>query len=34
MAIELRKVSLRVGAETHIHETDLSLEPGQFNILL
>ena len=34
MAIELRNVSLRVGAETHIHETSLSLEPGQFNILL
>jgi len=34
MAIELRNVSLRLGAETHIYETDLSLEPGQFNILL
>ena len=34
MAIELRNVSLRVGAETHIYETDLSLHPGQFNILL
>lgn len=34
MAIELRNVSLRVGVETHIYETDLSLEPGQFNILL
>ena len=34
MTIEMRKVSLRVGAETHIYETDLSLEPGQFNILL
>lgn len=34
MAIELRNVSLRVGAETHIYETSLSLEPGQFNILL
>jgi len=34
VAIELRKVSLRVGAETHIHETDLSLQPGEFNILL
>ena len=34
MAIELRNVSLRVGAETHIYETDLSLQPGQFNILL
>lgn len=34
MAIELRNVSLRVGAETHIYETNLSLQPGQFNILL
>jgi glycerol transport system ATP-binding protein len=34
MSIELRNVSLRVGAETHIYETSLSLEPGQFNILL
>ena len=34
MAIELRNVSLRVGAETHIYETSLSLEAGQFNILL
>jgi len=34
MAIELRNVSLRVGAETHIYETSLSLQPGQFNILL
>ena len=34
MAIELHKVSLRVGAETHIYETDLALEPGEFNILL
>ena len=34
MAIELRKVSLRVGADTHIYETDLKLEPGRFNILL
>ena len=34
MAIELRKVSLRVGAKTHIYETDLKLEPGRFNILL
>ena len=34
MAIELRDVSLRVGAETHIYETSISLEPGQFNILL
>ena len=34
MSIELRNVSLRVGAETHIYETNLTLEPGQFNILL
>ena len=34
MTIEMRQVSLRVGAETHIYETNLSLEPGQFNILL
>ena len=34
MTIELRGVSLRVGAETYIYETDLSLQPGQFNILL
>ncbi len=34
MAIELRNVSLRVGAETHIYETELSLPAGQFNILL
>jgi len=34
MAIELRNISLRVGAETYIYETSLKLEPGQFNILL
>ncbi|MBF0278100.1 MAG: ABC transporter ATP-binding protein [SAR324 cluster bacterium] len=34
MAIELKKVSKRVGAETHIYETSLTLEAGQFNILL
>jgi glycerol transport system ATP-binding protein len=34
MTIELRGVSLRVGAETHIYETHLALEPGEFNILL
>ena len=34
MAIELHNVSLRVGAETHIYQTDLALQPGQFNILL
>ncbi len=34
MAIELRNVSFRVGAETHIYETSLALESGKFNILL
>jgi len=34
MTLELRKVTKRVGAETHIHETDLVLEDGSFNILL
>ncbi len=34
MAIELRNVTFRVGAETHIYETSLMLEPGGFNILL
>ena len=34
MTIELRNVSLRVGAETHIYENDLTLEAGEFNILL
>ena len=34
MTIELRDVTLRVGAETHIYETSLMLEPGGFNILL
>ena len=34
MAIELRNVSFRVGAESHIYDTSLSLEAGQFNILL
>ena len=34
MTIELRDVSLRVGAETHIYKTDLALEAGEFNILL
>lgn len=34
MAIELKNVTFRVGAETHIYETNLSLEPGGFNILL
>ena len=34
MAIELRNVTFRVGAETHIYETSLTLKPGGFNILL
>jgi glycerol transport system ATP-binding protein len=34
MALELRDVSLRVGAETHIHPTTLKLDTGAFNILL
>ncbi len=34
MALELRNVTRKVGAETHIHETSLKFEPGGFNILL
>jgi glycerol transport system ATP-binding protein len=34
MALELRNVTKRVGADTHIHETSLVLEEGTFNILL
>lgn len=34
MALELRNVTKKVGAETHIYPTSLSLEPGGFNILL
>jgi glycerol transport system ATP-binding protein len=34
MGIELRHVSKQVGAETHIYETDLTLEKGGFNVLL
>ncbi|GGE62014.1 ABC transporter ATP-binding protein [Actibacterium pelagium] len=34
MALELRKVTKRVGAELHIKETSLILEPGHFNVLL
>ena len=34
MSIELRNVTLRVGAEPHIYETSLTLKPGGFNILL
>ena len=34
MALELRNVSKRVGAETHIYDTSLVLESGSFNVLL
>ena len=34
MSVELRNVVKRVGAETHIYQTSLSLEPGKFNVLL
>lgn len=34
MTIELRDVTFRVGAETHIYKTTLNLAPGGFNILL
>ena len=34
MTLALKNVVRRVGAETHIHETSLELEPGGFNILL
>ncbi|MCP5152738.1 MAG: ABC transporter ATP-binding protein [Ectothiorhodospiraceae bacterium] len=34
MTLELNGVVKRVGREVHIHETDLTLEPGAFNILL
>jgi glycerol transport system ATP-binding protein len=34
MTLELRNVTKRVGAETHIHETSLVLADGSFNILL
>ena len=34
MTIELKKITKRVGAITHIKETSLSLESGHFNVLL
>ncbi len=34
MSIELRNVTFRAGAETHIYQTNLTLEAGEFNILL
>lgn len=34
MTLELRNIAKTVGQDVHIHPTDLSLEPGSFNILL
>ena len=34
MSLELKNISLRVGAETYIHDTSLALEPRSFNVLL
>lgn len=34
MALELKNVSKRVGAETHIHDTSVVFEDGSFNIFL
>jgi glycerol transport system ATP-binding protein len=34
MTLELKNISKRVGADTHIYPTDLKLERGSFNILL
>lgn len=34
MALELRNVTKRVGADVYIHPTTLRFEPGSFNILL
>jgi glycerol transport system ATP-binding protein len=34
MTLELRHLTKRVGAETHIYETSLTLETGSFNVLL
>ena len=34
MGIKLNQVTKRVGAQTHIYETDLTLEEGGFNVLL
>lgn len=34
MTLELRNVTKRVGADTHIHETSIELQDGDFNILL
>ncbi len=34
MSLELKAITKRVGADTHIHETSLTLEEGTFNVLL
>ena len=34
MSLELRRITKRVGADVHVHETSLVLEEGSFNILL
>lgn len=34
MALELKSIGKSVGGETHIYPTDMTLEPGSFNILL
>ena len=34
MSLELRNIIKRVGASTHIHQTNLVLEDGSFNVLL
>ena len=34
MALELKKITKRVGADVTIHETSLVLEEGSFNTLL
>ena len=34
MALELKEVSKKVGAQTHIHPVNLTFEPGSFNTLL
>ncbi len=34
MSLELKNLSKRVGAETHIHDTNIAFEDGSFNVLL
>lgn len=34
MSLELKMVSKRVGSDAHIHPTELTLQPGSFNVLL